>query len=57
LILIAPVVRATLESKGTPVGPYGTLIAFLALSTKTTLVTHNTKEFKRIAKLNLEDWF
>ena len=53
----AAIVRATLESNGTPIGPYDTLIAGIALSTKSTLVTHNTKEFIRIIKLNLEDWF
>ena len=54
---IAALVRANLERKGTPIGPYDTLIAGIALSTKSTLVTHNTKEFKRIKKLNIEDWF
>ncbi len=54
---IAVLVRANLESKGTQIGPYDTLIAGIALSTKSTLVTHNTKEFKRIEKLNIEDWF
>jgi len=50
-------VRATLESQGTPTGPLDTLIAGIALSTKSILVTHNTKEFSRIKNLNIEDWF
>jgi len=50
-------IRADLESQGTPIGPYDNLIAGIALSTKSILVTHNTKEFNRIKKLNLEDWF
>ncbi len=50
-------IRATLESQGTPIGPYDTLIAGIALSTKSTLVTHNIKEFSRIKRLNIEDWF
>jgi tRNA(fMet)-specific endonuclease VapC len=54
---IAAHIRATLESQGTPIGPYDTLIAGIALSTKSILVTHNTKEFNRIKKLNIEDWF
>jgi tRNA(fMet)-specific endonuclease VapC len=54
---IAAHVRANLERKGTPIGPYDTLIAGIALSSKSTLVTHNTKEFKRIKKLIIEDWF
>ena len=49
--------RAILESHGTPIGPYDTLIAGIALSSKSILVTHNTKEFKRIDKLDIEDWF
>ena len=53
----AALVRATLESKGTPIGPYDTLIAGIALSTKSTLVTHNTNEFNRIKNLTIEDWF
>jgi len=53
----ATLIRATLENKGTPIGSYDTLIAGIALSTKSTLVTHKTKEFKRIKKLNIEDWF
>jgi tRNA(fMet)-specific endonuclease VapC len=32
------------------------LIASHALSLNATLVTNNTKEFKRIEKLKLEDW-
>jgi len=53
----AALIRATIESKGTPIGPYDTLIAGIALSTKSTLVTHNTKEFNRIKNLTIEDWF
>lgn len=54
---IAALVKANLEKKGTPIGPYDNLIAGIALCTKSTLVTHNTKGFKRIKKLNVEDWF
>ena len=53
----AALIRATIESKGTPIGPYDTLIAGIALSTKSALVTHNTKEFNRIKNLTIEDWF
>jgi len=49
-------VRATLESKGTPIGALDTLIAAHALSLKATLVTNNTREFKRVAGLDLENW-
>lgn len=53
----AAIIRANLESKGTPIGPYDTLIAGIAISTKSTLVTHNTKEFKRVKNLIIEDWY
>jgi len=54
---VAATIRANLESKGTPIGPYDTLIAGTALSNNATLVTHNTKEFKRIKSLKIEDWY
>lgn len=49
-------VRATLQAKGTPIGPLDTLIAGHALSLNVVLVTHNVKEFKRVGNLRLEDW-
>lgn len=50
-------VRADLEERGLPIGPYDILIAATALSNNGTLVTHNTKEFSRINNLQLEDWY
>jgi tRNA(fMet)-specific endonuclease VapC len=50
-------IRANLEKKGTPIGPYDLLIGGTARTHRATLVTHNTKEFGRIVKLQLEDWF
>ncbi|MCJ8271342.1 MAG: type II toxin-antitoxin system VapC family toxin [Psychrosphaera sp.] len=50
-------VRANLELKGTPIGPCDTLIAGTALAHQAILVTHNTEEFSRVNKLQLEDWF
>ena len=49
-------VRATLEKAGTPVGPLDTQIAAHALSLGAVLVTHNTREFRRIPGLAVEDW-
>ncbi len=49
-------IRADLDKKGTPVGPYDLLIAASALSREYKLVTHNTKEFSRIDGLEIEDW-
>lgn len=48
--------RATLEKQGTPLGPLDTLIAAHALSLSVTLVTNNTREFNRVAKLKVIDW-
>ncbi len=53
----AAIVRATLERKGTPIGPYDTLIAGIALNANATLITHNTQEFKRVKDLRIEDWY
>ena len=49
-------VRSTLERAGTPIGSMDLLIAAHALSLKRTLVTHNTREFRRVEGLALEDW-
>ncbi len=50
-------IRANLEKKGTPIGPYDILIGGTAVANQATLVTHNTSEFERISQLQLEDWF
>lgn len=50
------VVRAALEKQGTPIGPLDTMIAAHALSLGVTLVTNNTREFERVAKLKIVDW-
>ena len=52
----AAAIRAELERKGLPIGPYDLLIAGLARSQNMTLVTNNTKEFERIDGLRLENW-
>jgi tRNA(fMet)-specific endonuclease VapC len=50
-------IRADLENRGEPIGPYDVLIAGTALANKGVLVTHNTSEFERIEGLHLEDWY
>ncbi len=45
-----------LETAGTPIGANDLWIACHALSQNATLVTHNLREFERIAGLMLEDW-
>ncbi len=49
-------IRAELAAAGTPIGPNDLLIAAIALATALTLVTHNTREFGRVAGLRYEDW-
>ena len=41
---------------GTPIGPLDTQIGAHALSLDITLVTANTKEFRRITSLRIENW-
>ena len=50
------IIRASLEKKGTPIGPYDVMIAGTVLSKQGILVTNNTKEFKRVPKLKIIDW-
>ncbi|MGD8990549.1 MAG: type II toxin-antitoxin system VapC family toxin [Desulfobacterales bacterium] len=50
-------IRAKLEKKGIPIGPYDVLIAACAKANDLILVTHNLKEFKRIEGLRCEDWY
>ena len=52
----AAIIRAQLEKKGMPIGPYDLLIAGLARSLDMTLVTNNIKEFERVVSLHLENW-
>ena len=49
-------IRAYLQQRGTPIGPYDLQIAAIALVNDFTLVTHNTREFCRVDGLKLEDW-
>lgn len=49
-------VRAALAAAGTPIGPLDTLIAAHALALDATLVTHNLREFSRVAGLRTDDW-
>ena len=49
--------RASLKKQGLSIGPMDTLIAAHALSIDGTLVTNNIKEFMRVPKLKLDNWF
>ncbi len=48
--------RAVLAAAGRPIGPNDLLIAATALAHDLTLVTHNLREFSRVAGLKIEDW-
>ena len=49
-------IRATLEKKGQVIGNMDMQIAGHALALDITVVTNNTKEFKRVDGLEIEDW-
>ena len=49
-------IRADRAAQGTPIGPNDLMIAAIALANNLILVTHNTREFARVAGLILEDW-
>lgn len=49
-------IRAALYQAGQPIGPYDMMIAGQARSLGLILVTNNTKEFKRVPGLVMEDW-
>jgi tRNA(fMet)-specific endonuclease VapC len=48
--------RASLERRGAPIGPLDTLIAAHALSLGWRLATHNSREFRRVPGLKVDDW-
>ena len=54
---VSATIRARLEEKGEPIGPYDLLIAGTALACQGTLVSHNLAEFKRVTGLKTEDWY
>ena len=49
-------VRTGLEKAGKPVGSMDMLIGAHALSLDVTVITNNTKEFRKIKNLKVEDW-
>jgi tRNA(fMet)-specific endonuclease VapC len=49
-------INAALLTKGTPISIADVFIAALALSYGWVVVTNNTKDFRRIPSLKLEDW-
>ena len=49
-------IRSALQSIGKPIGPNDMWIAAHARCLGLTVVTHNTREFGRVAELKVEDW-
>jgi len=49
-------IRSDLQKKGKIIGNNDLWIAAHALASRVTLVTNNTKEFKRISGLKIENW-
>lgn len=48
--------KAGLRKKGTPLADFDLAIASIALHHECILVTHNTRHFKKIPELSVEDW-
>lgn len=56
---VAPVygkIRADLRAKGTPIGPNDLWLAAQAKALGLIMVTRNSREFKRVTGLKVEDW-
>jgi len=49
-------IRAKLERSGKIIGERDLQIAAIAMANRLCVVTHNTKEFSRVPKLEVEDW-
>lgn len=49
-------IRHRLEQRGEIIGPNDLIIAAIVRSQQGILVTHNVREFSRIAELKVQDW-
>ena len=49
-------IRATLKTKGQPIGAYDVLIAGMGLARGLVVVTSNVGEFQRVSGLRVENW-
>jgi tRNA(fMet)-specific endonuclease VapC len=49
-------IRSDLESRGKPLGSLDMLLAAHAMALQVPIVTHNTREFRRVSGLDAEDW-
>jgi len=50
------IIRSTLEKSGNVIGNIDMLLAAQAISRNLIFVTNNSKEFKRVPDLKIEDW-
>ena len=48
--------KARLQKAGTPIDDFDLLIGVTSVTHKLTMVTNNTKHFRQITNINLEDW-
>lgn len=48
--------RAELEALGAPIGPYDLMIAATGRAHSLTVITDNTREFRRVVALKVENW-
>lgn len=48
--------KAKLQKAGTPIDDFDLLIGVTAVTHKLTMVTNNTKHFRQISGIKLEDW-
>lgn len=55
--LAAATIRTQLDKQRTPIGSLDILIAGIAIALGAMLVTHNIKEFSRVAGLAIADWY
>ncbi len=49
-------IKADLKKSGNLIGSVDALLAAQAISRNLTFITNNTKEFKRVKNLKIEDW-
>ena len=49
-------IRASLEKRGTIIGPNDLILSATVISHEGILVTNNTNEFKRVQDLKIENW-
>lgn len=53
---VAAELRAGLERRGTPIGPYDLLVPAQALNRNLTIITSNETVFRRVPGLKLDNW-